>query len=774
MDIKLKKCKLLVGFLSFFIGLSLLVNVLAAGLGMYCDGYYRKTSYGGVFEKDYQNTLDFKRRVSSSLQTFLTMATNGPLWSYHNYNSSYDREYGYDSNNVMTGIGIVEDGPDAQAEWELEMLEDQLLSQDAIYQEYGSYADAEDHGYPEPSPEENRKAAQALDKLLQEDKNLLYIVTFDGKTVYSNTEEGTINQESGHLPDGYNFMLYFDGTETRIIKDGTEQNVYGSGYYEDNSDWHVPGYKNFTVDEKCSRVTVRMAAAKEPKLYVTGNYSSRSNNHQTGDFYWIQYNLDKLQKRMVSMGIELAAAVCFLVIYILLRKQKKQVDMKISAFTGKLWFEAKLVLLILAAGGLFFGSPYVVRELIYAREIFYSGQILYLLRELLRNSISVLVLFWTSYLYIIDLRYNRKTWKRGIVASIYRIFDTGAIKQPAQKRMIHRYVPVLVAELILFVAGVAMFMVSYGGGYGALRGTSFYLTVVIAVSLAAQMFFMKRNKMMLEDVGSIFSQIKSIREGNLYDGISLAENSGLKKEADDLNSIQQGMSVAVDDRLKSERMKVELVSNVSHDIKTPLTSIMSYVELLNQEEELPEHVREYVKILEEKSERLKAMVQDVFEVSKAASGQLSVNCEALDLGKLIRQTLADMDERIQTSGLIFKTVITEEPVMIEADGQRLYRVFQNLIQNALKYSLQASRIYVTLEITSDTARVSVKNTSESEIADQLDFTERFIRGDESRTDGGSGLGLSIAKSFTEACNGSFELETIADLFVVTVGFTMLR
>ena len=216
-------------------------------------------------------------------------------------------------------------------------------------------------------------------------------------------------------------------------------------------------------------------------------------------------------------------------------------------------------------------------------------------------------------------------------------------------------------------------------------------------------------------------------------------------------------------------MKVELIANVSHDIKTPLTSIISYVELLGQED-LPEHVKDYIRILESKSQRLKTMVQDVFEVSKAASGQLPVTLEILDLGKLLRQTLADMAEQIDRSAVTVRAEIPEEPVMITADGQRLYRVFQNLVQNALQYSLDGSRVHVSLAADGTTAVASVKNTSREEIARNKDFTERFVRGDDARTDGGSGLGLSIARTFTEACGGRFSVETIADLFVVTVEF----
>lgn len=166
------------------------------------------------------------------------------------------------------------------------------------------------------------------------------------------------------------------------------------------------------------------------------------------------------------------------------------------------------------------------------------------------------------------------------------------------------------------------------------------------------------------------------------------------------------------------------------------------------------------------------MVQDVFEVSKATSGQLPMQFERLDLAKLLRQTMADMQEQIDRAPVSVRVQIPEEAVEILADGQRLYRVFQNFLQNALLYSLEGSRVYVKLEKEGSLAVASVRNTSKTELDGSRDFTERFVRGDESRTDGGSGLGLSIAKSFTEACKGTFRVETIADLFVVTVAFSL--
>ena len=177
-----------------------------------------------------------------------------------------------------------------------------------------------------------------------------------------------------------------------------------------------------------------------------------------------------------------------------------------------------------------------------------------------------------------------------------------------------------------------------------------------------------------------------------------------------------------------------------------------------------------MKILSTKSERLREIVQDVFEISRAASGQLPLKMERLDLGKLLRQTLADREDIIEENGFQLRVSLPEEEVMILADGQRMYRVFANLIENALKYSLEGSRIFLNLKKEDGRVNVRIQNTSKEELEAGKDFTERFVRGDESRTDGGSGLGLSIAKSFTEACGGGFRVETAGDSFTVTVEF----
>jgi len=243
---------------------------------------------------------------------------------------------------------------------------------------------------------------------------------------------------------------------------------------------------------------------------------------------------------------------------------------------------------------------------------------------------------------------------------------------------------------------------------------------------------------------------------------------GNKKAYSDINA---GYVESLKSQMKSENTKTALITNVSHDLKTPLTSIITYVDLLAKEDDLSETSRDYVTIIAGKAERLKHIVADLFDLSKSVSGNIPMELDILDLKTLMEQTLADMKEPIEGSGHAIKVNLGLETVNIFSDGKKLYRVFQNIIDNALKYSLAGSRIFIDMKSNGDKVAVTVKNTAGYE----MNFTEeeilqRFTRGDESRTGEGSGLGLSIAESFTQSCGGKFKLDIDGDQFKVIVEF----
>ncbi len=249
----------------------------------------------------------------------------------------------------------------------------------------------------------------------------------------------------------------------------------------------------------------------------------------------------------------------------------------------------------------------------------------------------------------------------------------------------------------------------------------------------------------------------------------------IKDFAESLNNINQGLQTAIDDKMKSERFKTELITNVSHDIKTPLTSIVNYVDLIKKEECDNEKINEYIEVLDRQSIRLKKLIEDLIEASKASSGTLSVELARCNLAVLINQAIGEFSEKLEAKNLQVVQSIDSQDVYIMADGRRLWRVFDNLLNNICKYALGGTRVYIDLTREQNSVTVTFRNISKNPInisGDEL--TERFVRGDRSRNTEGSGLGLSIAKSLTELQNGSFEISTDGDLFKAKITFEIIN
>lgn len=276
----------------------------------------------------------------------------------------------------------------------------------------------------------------------------------------------------------------------------------------------------------------------------------------------------------------------------------------------------------------------------------------------------------------------------------------------------------------------------------------------------------------LKAIKRLNEHITEINSGN-YAERSEKPSSPIYAQTEKLNNISAGIQNAVDRQLKSERMKIDLVTNVSHDLKTPLTSIISYIDLLSAEE-LPAAARDYVKVIDSKSQRLKTMVADLFDLAKATS-RTDVQLEQIDAVVLTGQVLGDLADKIEASGRDLRTDIQADTAPVRADGKRMYRVFQNLIDNALKYSLDGTRIYMTVKNENGYCLITVKNIASYEMTfNPEEITERFTRGDESRSTEGNGLGLSIAKSFTEACGGQFGVNIDGDVFTATISLPILN
>jgi signal transduction histidine kinase len=296
---------------------------------------------------------------------------------------------------------------------------------------------------------------------------------------------------------------------------------------------------------------------------------------------------------------------------------------------------------------------------------------------------------------------------------------------------------------------------------------------VLILDIAVGVRLFKRNA----EFNDIINGIGRIRSGEVEYKLETANLHGMNKFlADAVNNIGEGIDNAVKTSVKDERLKSDLITNVSHDLKTPLTSIINYVDLLKRSNIQDPQARNYVEILVGKSQRLKDLTDDLVEASKISSGNITLNMEVLNLGELLKQTIGELSEKLEAAKLSMVAEIDEKPCLIYADSRRMWRVMENLFNNICKYAMEGTRVYAEVNVVEDSKVVmKIKNVSRAQMnihADEL--TERFIRGDSSRSTEGSGLGLYIAKSLTNVLGGNFEIQLDADLFKVKMEFPLWK
>lgn len=344
-----------------------------------------------------------------------------------------------------------------------------------------------------------------------------------------------------------------------------------------------------------------------------------------------------------------------------------------------------------------------------------------------------------------------------LVKWLYRLVKGGL---GAMLGLLSRKIGVLlILSLCLYTAAIGLF------GIGMVSSPIFLLAGVGLFAIAGVLVAFWSG-----ELDRIQRGASEVRSGNVAYKIPALRSPGLKKLGENINEIAQGLDQSVAAQVKAERMKTELITNVSHDLKTPITSIISYAELLVKMEDLPEEARDYAAVIAKKGDRLKKLTQDLFDISKVQSGNDEIVPERLDVGLLINQTLGEHDGEIQRAGLPF-CVDVAEGLYVMADGRKMSRVLSNLIDNVLKYAMPNTRVFVSAKETDGHVVIECKNIS----AYPLDFdageiTGRFVRGDKSRTQEGNGLGLAIAKSYTELCGGSFVIVTDGDMFKAIIRF----
>lgn len=301
-----------------------------------------------------------------------------------------------------------------------------------------------------------------------------------------------------------------------------------------------------------------------------------------------------------------------------------------------------------------------------------------------------------------------------------------------------------------------------------INASGVFALVLIVAEVAAIVYAVRK----VDGLDLIMDGLKKISGGELQYKIKTEQLTGkYKVMAEYINNIGDGLDAAVENSLKKERMQTELITNVSHDLKTPLTSIINYVDLLKRENLTDPKVQEYLRILDEKSQRLKVLTEDVVEASKASTGNIKFEMNDIDFVEMVQQVIGEFEEKFQEKNLTMMVHFTDEPSIIYADGQKMWRVLENVFGNVVKYAMEGTRVYAEISNSNKKVVFSLKNISAQPLnfsADEL--TERFIRGDVARNTEGSGLGLSIAKSLTELQGGEFKLYLDGDLFKVMITF----
>ncbi|SHI24315.1 HAMP domain-containing sensor histidine kinase [Clostridium intestinale] len=578
----------------------------------------------------------------------------------------------------------------------------------------------------------------SYEELLTKSYNIQFVI-YNGET--GEIEKSNLDDLSeGYIKDRkVNAMAYIsiDGSKPGNILENTE-GLHAQKILE-RLDY---GNFNFVKENK-----IKLLLMVPKKLY---NYNDN-----------LKYSYDGFNQEKSEQKKNLVFILTFLVlslisaIYLYITKSVISKNI-ITRLYKKLWLEVKITLILIDALILFMlfdGFEYMIR---YGS---YGERLMYLIGTFISYVISVET--YKTLVKEIDEKGLKNVIKE--TSLLYKFYllmkETFIIKSVGFKISIFSIATII---FILFTA-LSLPILTSGG-----NGIFFLLFMIIYII----MYICSMGYFVFNFTGS-FNKIvlgaHKISQGDLNYQIEGSSIAVLDVLAKDINNMRSGLGNAIQNEVKSERMKTELITNVSHDLKTPLTSIINYVDLIKKGDFTKEEIEDYIKIIDRKSQRLKVLIEDLFEASSAASGEMELNIEKLDIVALLKQSIAEFEEKIKISKLDFRINIPNEKVYVMVDGKRTWRIFENQISNILKYSLDNTRVYINLEESEDRIIIIFKNISAYEIDfNEDEITERFKRGDQSRHTEGSGLGLAISKGLTELQDGIFKIKVDGDLFKVEI------
>ena len=510
---------------------------------------------------------------------------------------------------------------------------------------------------------------------------------------------------------------------------------------------------NHTIDQSFDTKDFVFAVSVDTKFSVADSMADEAENYET---------YSKLMFPMLAGAI--LGSVLWLIgmVWLTVTAGRKPKDEEIHLNGFDRWYTE------IAAGaviGIWLAGTIISGTLIANSSLGYSHVVVTVIVICLICGTYTMAWFLIGYLSLVRRIKAGTLWKNSMIRKVLKWIGKCSGKLADFARAFSRNTAEKIK--VLLVGGAFLFLQFLIIGC-VFSGAGVFLLALMAVDVAVMIFAIRK----ADGQDRIMDGLKKISDGELQYKIKTDTLTGKQKVmAEYINNIGSGLDAAVENSLKKERMQTELITNVSHDLKTPLTSIINYVDLMKRENPTDPKIQEYLRILDEKSQRLKVLTEDVVEASKASTGNIKLEMNDIDFVEMVQQVIGEFEEKFQEKNLTMMVHFTDEPSIIYADGQRMWRVLENVFGNVVKYAMEGTRVYAEISNRNKKVTFSLKNISAQPLnisADEL--TERFIRGDVARNTEGSGLGLSIAKSLTELQGGEFKLYLDGDLFKVMITF----
>jgi len=510
---------------------------------------------------------------------------------------------------------------------------------------------------------------------------------------------------------------------------------------------------NHTIDQSFDTKDFVFAVSVDTKFSVADSMADEAENYET---------YSKLMFPMLAGAVFGSVLWLIGMVWLTVTAGRKPEDEEIHLNGFDRWYTE------IAAGaviGIWLAGTIILGTLIANSSLGYSYAVVTVIVTCLICGTYTMAWFLIGYLSLVRRIKAGTLWKNSLIRKVLKWIGKCSGKLADFVRAFSRNTAEKIK--VLLVGGAFLFLqfLIIGCIFG---GAEVFLLALMAVDVAAMIFVIRK----ADGLDLVMDGLKKISDGELQYKIKTDTLTGKQKVmAEYINNIGGGLDAAVENSLKKERMQTELITNVSHDLKTPLTSIINYVDLMKRENPTDPKIQEYLRILDEKSQRLKVLTEDVVEASKASTGNIKLEMNDIDFVEMVQQVIGEFEEKFQEKNLTMMVHFTDEPSIIYADGQRMWRVLENVFGNVVKYAMEGTRVYAEISNRNKKVTFSLKNISAQPLnisADEL--TERFIRGDVARNTEGSGLGLSIAKSLTELQGGEFKLYLDGDLFKVMITF----